>query len=76
MPKERDVLDDAAYGGSYGGEGIGRGERNARHAPAFLLPGEDQPRRLGEDPDMPPASTSRHWERPVRLGYPHLKGSR
>jgi hypothetical protein len=43
---------------------------------AFLLPGETKPRRLGEDPDMPPASGLRHYERPINLGFAHLKGAR
>lgn len=47
-----------------------------RRAPEFLLPGEDKPRRLGEDPDMPPAAGSHYYERPVNLGFAHLKGSR
>lgn len=44
--------------------------------PGFVLPGEDEARKLGEDPDMPPASPRRYFERPVNLGYAHLKGRR
>lgn len=50
--------------------------RKDRHAPAFVLPGEDKPRRLGEDPDMPPTAGLRSYERPVNLGFAHLKGTR
>lgn len=42
----------------------------------FVLPGETKVRRLGEDPDMPPVSGLRHYERPVNLGFSHLKGAR
>ena len=41
--------------------------------PAFLFPGEDEPRRCGDDPALPPASTRRYFERPVNLGYAGLK---
>ena len=44
--------------------------------PAFVLPGESEPRRLGEDPDMPPASPRRYYERPVNVGHAHLKRGR
>jgi len=37
--------------------------------PAFLLPGEDEPRRCGSDPDMPPVKLPRR----VRRGFEDLK---
>lgn len=37
------------------------------------LPGEDAPRRCGEDPDMPPALAPRHYQRPVNLGFARFK---
>jgi hypothetical protein len=41
--------------------------------PAFLLPGEDEPRRCGEDSAMPPATDRPHWKRRVRRGYEDMK---
>lgn len=41
--------------------------------PRFLLPGEDEPRACGADPDMPPAADTPHWKRRVRRGYEELK---
>jgi hypothetical protein len=41
--------------------------------PAFIFPGEDEPRRCGEDPALPSASPRRYFERPVNLGYASLK---
>jgi hypothetical protein len=38
----------------------------------FLLPGEDEPRECGVDPDMPPRAQP-HWKRRVRRGYEDLK---
>lgn len=46
----------------------------AARGPEFALPGESESRRLGEDPDMPPASSRRYFERPVNLGFAQLKG--
>lgn len=40
---------------------------------SFLMPGEDKPRQCGKDPDMPPASPRRYYERDVGLGYSGLK---
>jgi hypothetical protein len=41
--------------------------------PAFLLPGDDEERRCGVDPAMPPASDHPHWKRRVRRGFEELK---
>ena len=38
----------------------------------FILPGEEEPRQCGADPDMPP-STEPHWKRRVRRGFEELK---
>ena len=44
-----------------------------RPGPAFIFPGEDEPRRCGDDPALPPASPARYYERPVNIGYASLK---
>lgn len=41
--------------------------------PSFVLPGEDEPRACGNDPNMPPATSQPHWKRRVRRGYEDLK---
>jgi hypothetical protein len=42
--------------------------------PAFLMPGETEPRECGKDPDMPPATARPYYERDVGLGFARLKG--
>ena len=45
-------------------------ERCARpRGPAFVLPGEDEPRACGTDPDMPPVRQARR----IRRGFEELK---
>lgn len=41
--------------------------------PAFVLPGEEEPRRCGADRDMPPAADRHHGRPRVRRGYEDLK---
>lgn len=60
-------MDDDDLGAAF------RAKRFGIREPAFDL-GDGEPRRCGEDPDMPPGPGRKMPE--INLGYPHLKRGR